>query len=166
MLWCLAQGSLQRHQWSPSLHYHHHGTQPKRTTKPTQRQQPNYGTYRFNLMSLLLPLVLPRLQLRLPMQQHLLMLLRSMLMLLSPLLSLVRPLNCVTNARLGHAYERTAILQRLANGAPVSPISKAPLTAAQLTTDHALKYVWLPTRRTTLAFRGPACSLVRTHWLA
>ena len=49
----------------------------------------------------------------------------------------------------GHAYERTAILQRLANGAPVSPISKAPLTAAQLTTDHALKYVCLPTRRTS-----------------
>lgn len=40
----------------------------------------------------------------------------------------------------GHAYERTAILQRLANGAPVSPISKAPLTASDLTTDHPLKY--------------------------
>eukprot|EP01043_Picozoa_sp_COSAG02_P054094 COSAG02_NODE_6072_length_3822_cov_19.557511_2_plen_73_part_00 len=40
----------------------------------------------------------------------------------------------------GHAYERTAVLQRLANGAPVSPISKAPLTATDLTTDHALKY--------------------------
>ena len=45
----------------------------------------------------------------------------------------------------GHAYERTAILQRLANGAPVSPISKAPLTATDLTTDHALKYLFRPT---------------------
>eukprot|EP01043_Picozoa_sp_COSAG02_P015070 COSAG02_NODE_633_length_19262_cov_32.473256_8_plen_74_part_00 len=46
----------------------------------------------------------------------------------------------------GHAYERTAILQRLANGASVSPISKAPLTATDLTTDHALKYSFGPTK--------------------
>lgn len=61
----------------------------------------------------------------------------------------------------GHAYERTAILQRLANGTPVSPISKAPLTASDLTTDHPLKYV-IPTNlqpliRSTYTLRVHYC---------